>query len=36
MWVQFRWKFAHMLKIKKEQEELDFDGIMDDMRLGIL
>lgn len=24
------------LKEKKEQEELDFDGIMDDMRLGIL
>ena len=24
------------LKEEKEQEELDFDGIMDDMRLGIL
>ncbi len=24
------------LKEEKQQEELDFDGIMDDMRLGIL
>lgn len=24
------------MKEEKEQEELDFDGIMDDMRLGIL